>query len=91
VPALHVFDGLARLALDALDQVGDFPSWTASIFSRQLADLIRNYGKSQPRARRRGARFDGGVQRQKVGLLRQVVDDFNNFSRCVVGAVAQKR
>jgi len=47
-------------------------------FFRQLADLIRNYGKSQPVLAGAG-RFDGGVQRQKVGLLRQVVDDFNNF------------
>src|ERR1700730_12810691 len=32
--------------------------------------------------------LNGGVQCQKVGLLRKVVDDFNNFTD-VIGAVAQ--
>src|SRR5216684_2699899 len=84
--ALHVFDGLARLALDALDQVGDFFRRLRGLF-RQLAHFIGDHGESQAMLART-RRFNGRVQRQKVGLLRKIVDDLDDFAD-VVGAMTE--
>ena len=84
--ALHVFDGLASLALDALNQVGDFLGGLRGFF-RQLADFVGDDGEAE--AVFTGARgFDGGVQSQQVGLFGKVVNDFDDLAD-VVGAMAE--
>src|SRR5438552_16262613 len=84
--AVHIFYGLARFALDALNQVGDFFGGLGGFFG-QLPDLVGDHGKTKT-VFARTSRFDGSVQREKVGLLRQIVDYFNNPTN-VVGAVTQ--
>jgi len=44
--ALHIFDGLAGFALDALDKVGNFLGGLRGLFG-QLADFVGDDGKSE--------------------------------------------
>ena len=84
--ALHVFDGLARFTLNALNEVGDFLGGLRRFF-RQFANFVGYHGEAQ--AVFAGARrFDGRVQRQQVGLFGEIVDDFDDFAD-VVGAMAE--
>ena len=56
-------------------------------FSGQLAHFVGDHREAQ--AVFSGARrFDGRVQRQKVGLFGEVIDDFNDFAD-IVGAMTQ--
>src|SRR6266700_4611434 len=84
--ALHVFNGLTGFALNALNEVRDFLRGLGGLFG-EFADFIGNNGKPQTVLTRAG-RFDGGVQREQVGLFGKVIDDFNDFSD-VIGTVAQ--
>src|SRR6266704_2446928 len=84
--ALHVFNGLTGFALNALNEVRDFLRGLGGLFG-EFADFIVNNGKPQTVLTRAG-RFDGGVQREQVGLFGKVIDDFNDFSD-VIGTVAQ--
>ena len=84
---VHVVDGLAGFLLDALDQFGNFLGGLRR-FLGQLADFVRHHRKAQ--AVFAGARrFDGGVQRQQVGLLGQVVDDLDDLAD-VVRALSER-
>src|SRR6266481_9845098 len=84
--AVHVLDGLAGFLLNALNQFGNFLGGLRRLF-RQLADFVGYDCEAQ--AMFAGARrFDGRVQRQQVGLLRQIVDDLDNLAD-VVGALPQ--
>src|SRR5258708_1573956 len=83
---LHVFDGLARFTLDALNQVGDFLGGLRGLFG-QLADFVGDDSKAE--AVFTGARgFNGSVQRKQVGLFREVINDFDDLAN-VVGAMAE--
>src|SRR5258708_34870805 len=83
---LHVFDGLARFTLDALNQIGDFLGGMRGLFG-QLADFV-GYDR-KPEAMFAGAcRFDGGVQSEQVGLFGEVINDFDDLAD-VVGAMAE--
>src|SRR5208337_720287 len=83
---LHIFDGLARFALDALDEVGDFLGGLGGLFG-ELADFVRD--DSETETVLTGARgFDGGVEGEQVGLLGEVINDFNDLAD-VIGAMAE--
>jgi hypothetical protein len=56
-------------------------------FFRELADFVGNNGKAQAVFAGAGG-FNGGVERQEVGLLREIVDDFDNLAD-VIGAMAE--
>jgi len=61
------FDGLTGLALNALNQIGDFLGGLSGFFG-ELADFVGD--DSETEAVLTGAgRFDGGVQSKQVGLL----------------------
>jgi len=84
--ALHVFDSLAGLALNALDEVGDFLCGLGGLLG-EFADFVGNHGESK--AMLTGAsRFDGGVESEQVRLFGEVVDDFDDFAD-VIGAMAE--
>src|SRR5262249_3751165 len=83
---LHIFDGLARFALDRLNQVGDFFRGLRGLFG-ELADFVGDDGKAE--AVFAGAcRFNGGVECEEVGLFGEVVNNFDDAAD-VVGAAAQ--
>ncbi len=84
---LHVLHGLARFALNAGDEFGDFLGGLRRFF-RQLADFLGHHGEAQSVFAGAGG-FDGRVQRQKVGLLGKIVDDADNLSD-IVGALAER-
>src|SRR5882724_3662190 len=84
--ALHVFDGLARLALNALDEVGDFLGGLRGLFG-ELADFIGDNREAETVLPGAGG-FDGGVESQQIGLLGQVVNHFDDFPD-VIGAMAE--
>src|SRR5208283_2868988 len=84
--AVHIFDRLARFFLNALDQFGNFLGRLRRLF-RQLANLVGHHGEAETMFSGAG-RFDGGVERQQVGLFREVVDDLDDLSN-VVGALTQ--
>ena len=84
--AVHVLDRLAGFLLNALDQFRDFLGGLRRFFG-QLAHFVGDHGEAQ--AVFAGARrFNGGVQGQQVGLLGQIVDDFDDLAD-VVGALSQ--
>ena len=80
----HHHDGLVGLGLDRLDQRGNILGGGARVLG-QFADLVGNHGETAPSLA--GARrLDGGVQRQQVRLLGNVVDhvdDLADFQRAV--------
>jgi len=84
--ALHVFDGLARFALNALDQVGDFPWWIAWTF-RPAFELHRQPRRSRDRARRR-ERPRWRRLGQADWSVRPVVNDFDDLPD-VIGTVPE--
>src|SRR6267142_1481251 len=84
--ALHVFDGLACFALNALDEVGDFLGGLRGLF-RKLANLIGDNREAETMLTSTGG-FDGGVKGEQVGLFGQVVDDFDDFPD-VISAMAE--
>ncbi len=68
---LHVFDGLARFALNALNKVGNFLGGLSG-FLRKLADFVGDDGKTEARVRpreplrwRRSKREDWFAQRDR--------------------------
>ena len=78
--------GFVGLRLDGLDERGNILGGGAGVLG-QLAHLIGDHGKSA--ASITGARrFNGGVERQQIGLLGDVVDDVDDF-RDFQRAVAQ--
>jgi len=83
---LHVFDGLASFALNALNQVGNFLGGLCGLLS-QFADFIGNNGKAETVLAGAGS-FDGSVEREEVGLFGQVINDFDNLAN-VIGAVTR--
>ncbi len=83
---VHVLDCLARFLLNALDQFGNFLGGLGGLF-RQLAHFVGDHGESQTVFPGAG-RFDGGIQGQQVGLLRQIVDDFDDLAD-VVGPLSE--
>src|SRR5882672_9752899 len=84
--ALHVFDGLACFALNALDEVGDFLGGLRGLFS-ELADFVGNHREPETVLAGAGS-LDGGVEGEQVGLFGQVIDDFDDFPN-VIGAMAE--
>ncbi len=86
--ALHVFDSLARFALDALNEVGNFLGGLCRFFG-QFADFVGDDRETE--AVFAGASgLDGGVQGEQVGLFGEIVDHFDDLAD-VVGAMAQER
>ncbi len=83
---LHVFNGLARFTLDALNQVGNFLGGLGGFF-RQFTDFVGDNGEAQAVFAGAGC-FDGRVERKQVGLFREVVDHFDDLAD-VVGAMAE--
>ena len=83
---IHVLDGFARFFLNALNQLGNFLGGLRGFF-RQLADFVGHDGKAQT-VFSGASRFDGGVQGEQVGLLREIVDDFDDFAD-IVGTLAK--
>jgi hypothetical protein len=82
----HVLDGFARFLLNALDQLGNFLGRLRG-FLRELAHFFGHDGETQ--AVLAGAcGLDGGVERQQIGLLGEIVDHFDDLAD-VVGAAAQ--
>ena len=69
---IHRGDRTVGFALDLSDQCGDLLRCPRGAFG-QLADLVGHDGKALALLAGSG-RFDGGVQRQQVGLLGDVVD-----------------
>src|SRR5207248_1558368 len=65
--ALHVFDGLARFALNALDEVGDFFRGLRGLF-RQLADFVRDLFDGLDASDHFFARAIGDVQQNFCGV-----------------------
>src|SRR5882724_6666551 len=84
--ALHVFDGLACFALNALDEVGDFLGGLRGLF-RELADFIGDNRKAETVLAGAGS-FDGGIEGEQIGLFGQVVNHFDDFPD-VIGAVPE--
>ncbi len=82
----HVVHGLAGFVLNAADQLADFLGGGGGFF-RQLADFIGDHRKAQAVFAGAGG-FNGGVERQQVGLLGDVVDDLDDFAD-VVDALAE--
>ncbi len=69
-----------------MNQVGDFLGGLRGLFG-QLADFV-GYDR-KPEAMFAGARrFDGGVQREQVGLFGEVINDFDDLAD-VVGTMAE--
>src|SRR5699024_9231440 len=75
---VHAVDRVAGFGLDRLDGFGDFfgrLGGAVGEFSHFIGD------HSKPAAMLAGAgRFDGGVERQKIGLIGDVVDDFDDLA-----------
>ena len=70
------------------DQFGNLLGRLRGLFG-QLPDFVGDHSKSQ--AMLAGARrFDGGIQRQQVGLFGQIVDDLDDLAD-VVGALPPAR
>src|SRR5207245_7845677 len=84
--ALHIFDGLSRFALDALNQVGNFLGGLGGLFG-QFAHFIGDDGKAKAMLAS-ASRFDGRVKSEKVCLFGEGINDFDNFAD-VVGAMAE--
>jgi len=84
--ALHVFDGLARFALNALDEVGDFLGGLRGLLS-EFANFIGDDSETKTVLTGAGG-FDSRVQGQQVGLFGEIVDDFNDLPD-VIGAVTE--
>ena len=78
---LHVVHGLAGFALNAADQLADFLGGGCGFFG-ELADLVGDYGKAEAVFTGAGG-FDGGVERQQVGLLGDIVDDLDDLADVV--------
>ena len=73
----HHDDGFIGFSLNGLDQRGNVFGRGAGVF-RQLANFVSNHGESA--AGFAGTRsFDGGVKRQQVGLLGNVIDDVDDL------------
>ncbi len=69
-----------------MNQVGDFLGGLRGLFG-QLADFISDDGKAE--AVFACARsFDGGVQREQVGLFGEVINDFDDLAD-IIGAMAE--
>src|SRR5882724_105935 len=83
---VHVLNRFARFLLNALDELGNFLGGLRRFF-RQLADFVGDYSESQAMFTGSG-RFDGCIQRQQVGLLRQVVNDLDDLAD-VIGPLPQ--
>ncbi len=84
--AVHVFHGLASFPLNAGDQFGNFLGGLRGFFG-EFADFVGNHGETEAVFASAG-RFDGGVEREQVGLFREVVDNFDNAAD-IVGAVSE--
>src|SRR5450631_254969 len=84
--AVHVLDRLAGFLLNALDQFRDFLGRLRR-FLGQFAHFVGDDGESQSVFSGAGS-FNGGVQGQQVGLLGEIVDDFDDLAN-VVGALSQ--
>ncbi len=84
--ALHVFDGLASFALNALDEVGNFLGGLRGLL-REFAHFIGDNGEAKTVLAGTG-RFDGSVKCEQVGLFGQVIDNFNDLSD-VIGAMTE--
>src|SRR5258706_4024297 len=84
--ALHIFDRLTRLALNALDQVSNFLGGLRRLL-RQFAYFIGNDAETES-ILSGSCSLDRRVQRQTIGLLRKIINHFDNFAD-VVGAMAQ--
>jgi len=82
-PALHLLDallqghhGLAALHLGAFDELGDLGGGALGAFG-QAPDLVRDDGEATTGIA--GARgFDGRVQGEQVGLVRDVIDQLED-------------
>jgi len=73
--------------LNALDQFGDFFGRLCGFF-RQLPDFI-GYNCEAESVFAGARRFNGSVQREQVGLLGEIVDNFNDLTD-VICALAER-
>ena len=83
---LHILDGFAGFLLNALDQFGNFLGGLRGFFG-ELADFFGDDREAE--AVFAGASgFDGGVESEKIGLLGEIVDHFDDLAD-IVGALAE--
>src|SRR5215469_264592 len=82
----HVLNRLASFALDALNEVGDFLGRLRGFFG-QLADFVSDDREAKAVLPGAGG-FDGRIQREKVGLFGEVINDLDDLAD-IVGAVAK--
>ena len=74
----HRLDRALGLMLDVLDHLGDFLGGRGGAFG-QLAHFVGDDGKAASLLAGAGG-FDGGVQRQQVGLVGDVVNHADDFA-----------
>ena len=84
---VHADHGVAYLCLDAADELADFLGGRAGLLG-QLADLVGDHRKAAPLFAG-PRRFDGGIERQQVGLLGDAANHRDDGADAV-GTLAQR-